>query len=395
MENTKTMQNKLVTGGLLIDGTAKKPLKDGAVLIEGKKIAAVGTRRDFTDCSCTEVIDCSDQVLMPGMVDAHNHLSLDSSIEDYLQHMQDPIPVLTIRALKTMKADLNAGVTTIRCLGDRGYLDMACRAAVASNTVPGPRLVTAGKGIRAAGAHGYVGYPYEGTADMCAAVRENVNAGADIIKFYVTGTLPGDKKVQSFLSRQEIFAIAAEASQHARSTAVHCIGGEGLDWCLEAGIDSIEHGYFLTDDQIRKIVDSGTWLVLTPSFYLCDDRVRALPQPLVESHFAAQGLACEVMRTALAAGVRFAVGTDGVHGEGALAEEAAWLVELGASNEAVLATLTREGAELCGLGEITGTLEPGKEADIIGLNHNPLEDIRALAGIRTVIKQGKVVDFLR
>ena len=170
--------------------------------------------------------------------------------------------------------------------------------------------------------------------------------------------------------------------------AVHCIGGIGLEWCIEAGVDSIEHGYFMTDREIDLLAQSDSYLDLTPSPFLTEARIRTLPHELIDAHLNEQDKARKRMAAAIKGGVKFAVGTDGMHG--GLAQEIEYLVELGAPASEALMAATRYAALVCGLEESIGTLKPGKIADIIGVKGNPLEDIRTLGRVGTVISKGKV-----
>jgi imidazolonepropionase-like amidohydrolase len=385
-----SMQCKLLVSKLLIDGTGNPPIEAGAILIRGPRIEAVGGRSEFEVNSACDIIDCSDQVVMPGLIDAHNHLSLDSSLDNYLEHMQDPLPVLTIRAVKNMDEDLKAGITTVRCMGDRGFLDIECKRAVVEDYITGPRIITAGKGIRSSAGHGYVGLPHDGIESVRAAVRENVQQGADWIKFYVTGTLP-ENNVPSFFSREEIELIVSEAKRLGKKTAVHCIGGIGLKWCLELEVDTIEHGFFMTADDIETLKASRSHLVMTPSFYLSDERINQLPARTVTHHKEAQRAAAKCMSEVISAGLDFAVGTDGVHGKNGLVREIELLKELGATEEKILESIGRYGAEVCDVNDITGTIEPGKYADIIGVSESPLERISALRDIKTVVARGNLL----
>jgi imidazolonepropionase-like amidohydrolase len=302
--------------------------------------------------------------------------------------MDDSEAALTLRACTNMAADLYAGVTTARCLGDRNFLDIECRRAVESGRMEGPRLLVAGRGIRASHGHGFVGYPFDGLDAIRGAVRENLGAGADLIKFYLTGTLKGPRGIPSYYSQQEIGLVVEEARRVGVRTAVHCIGGIGLDWCLEAGVDSIEHGYFATDRQIGLLAASDSWLVMTPSPFLTEARIRTLPPNLIADHLHQRDEAAERMAAALKGGVKMAAGTDGMHT--GLAQEIEYLVQLGASEEDALAAATRNAAAVCGLAERVGTLEIGKVADIVGVSGNPLEDIGALKRVKTVIAGGRV-----
>ena len=378
----------LVRCQLLIDGTGDPPVEGCALLLDGERILAVGKEEEIASAFEGEVIDCDDQVLVPGLIDCHNHLSMDPTLDDYLHRMDDTEAALTLRACTNMAADLQAGVTTARCLGDRNFLDIECRRAVESGRMEGPRLLVAGRGIRASHGHGFVGYPFDGIDAIRAAVRGNLRTGADLIKFYVTGTLKGARGIPSYYSKEEIGLIVAEAQRVGVRTAVHCIGGIGLDWCLEAGVDSIEHGYFATDRQIDLLAGSDSWLVMTPSPFLTEARIRTLPPDLIADHLHQRDEAAERMAAALKGGLKIAVGTDGMHT--GLAQEIEYLVGLGFSEENALAAGTRNAAAVCGLSEQVGTLEAGKFADVVGVSGNPLEDITALRRVKTVIAGGRL-----
>ena len=384
------MAKMLVRGTKVIDVAGRPPIEGGAVLIENDQIAAVGKSADFTVDADTEVIDCSGQVLMPGLIDCHNHLSLDTRLKDHLLRMNDPLPELTLRAVETMKIDLLSGVTTSRCCGDKEFLDITCKKAVEAGRFQGPRLLAATRGIRALHGHGFVGYPFDGLEPIRSAVRENLLAGADLIKIYITGTLKGDGKIPSFFTKSEINLAVQEARRNGVRAATHCIGGQGMDWALEIGIDSIEHAYFITDAQIERCLNSDCWLVMTPSPFFSEDRIEALHTAALKDGFRRErDLAAERMGAAIRGGVKYAVGTDGRHG--GMAQEAKFIVEMGASAEEVLIAATQNGAKVCGLEGRVGTLAPGMLADIIGVKGNPLEDIGALEKVETVIQGGRIV----
>ena len=378
----------LLKGGLVIDGTGGPPIDKGAILIEGQRIIGVGKEEEVSEKADVHVLDCRDQTLLPGLIDCHNHLSLDPTLDNYLYRMNDSIPELTLRAATTMAVDLQSGVTTSRCLGDKGFLDIECKKAVHSGLVPGPRLLIATRGIRALHGHGFVGYPFGGVEQIRTVVRENLAAGADLIKIYITGTLRGPKGIPSFFSKEEIQAAVDEAHRVGIPVATHCIGGIGLEWALETGIDTIEHGYFLTDKEIDLLAKSDSWLVMTPSIFFTDARIRTLPPHLIEGHLQHRDEVGQRMKAAVKAGVKFAVGTDGMHG--GLAQEVQYLVDFGATPNQALMAATCHAAKVCGLEESIGTLEPGKFGDIIGVEGNPLEDIGSLKRVKTVISRGRI-----
>ncbi len=382
------MGKTLMKGGLVIGGTGRPPIDKGAILIDGERIIRLGKEEEVKERADVHVLDCSDQTLLPGLIDCHNHLSLDPRLENYLYRMIDPIPTLTLRAWETMKIDLRSGVTTSRCMGDKGFLDVECKRAVAEGRIEGPRLLIATRGIRAFHGHGFVGYPFGGIDQIQAAVRENLSAGADLIKIYITGTLRGPEGIPSYFSREEIQTAVDEAHRVGIPVATHCIGGIGFEWALEIGIDVIEHGYFLTDREIDLFVKSDKWLVMTPSVFFTDARIQTLPTDLIDGHLRQRDEVAQRMRAAIKAGIRFAVGTDGMHG--GLAQEIQYLVEFGATPIQALMAATCHAAKVCGLEESIGTLEPGKFGDIIGVKGNPLEDIEALKRVKTVVSRGEI-----
>ena len=382
------MKRLIVSAGLLIDGTGGLPIEGGAVLIDGERIISVGKAEEIGPEPEADMVDCGDEVLIPGLIDCHNHLSMDPTMENYLYRLNDSDAAQALRASANMAVDLRAGVTTARCLGDKNFLDVECKKAVESGLLTGPRLIVATRGIRATHGHGFAGYPFDGPDQIRCAVRENLKAGADLIKFYVTGTLRGSGEIHSYFSKEEISVIVQEAHRAGVRTAVHCIGGIGLEWCIEAGVDSIEHGYFMTDREIDLLAQSDSYLDLTPSPFLTEARIRTLPHELIDAHLNEQDKARKRMAAAIKGGVKFAVGTDGMHG--GLAQEIEYLVELGAPASEALMAATRYAALVCGLEESIGTLKPGKIADIIGVKGNPLEDIRTLGRVGTVISKGKV-----
>ncbi len=378
----------MIKGAFLWDGKNREILPEGAVLVEGEYIKAAGTVSEIRGMNPDRLIDWTGTTLMPGMIDSHTHLSMDATLDNYLDHMTDSVAELTLRATAMMRKDLLSGVTTCRCLGDREFLDIACREAVKNGLVTGPELLVATRGIRAPNGHGFVGYPFDGEDQIRQAIRENAEMGANLIKIYISGTLKGDGRLPSFLSYEEIRAAIDEAHQQGLKIASHCVGGEGLDWALELGLDTLEHAYHISDGQIEKLKGSDTWLVLTPSPMLTKERIENLPERLIPGHLKEGDEVAGRMAAMIQAGIPFALGTDGMHGE--LAQEAVYVKELGASNYDALRGVTNNGAVVCEIAGKTGSLEAGKYADIIALDGNPLKDINALKRIAAVMKHGVI-----
>ena len=382
-------ESTVIKGAFLWDGISEKALPNGAILVEDGFIKAVGAAEEIVSAPHDHLLDWPDATLLPGLIDSHTHLSMDPTLENYLDHMSDPVAELTLRAIAMMRKDLQAGVTTCRCLGDKEFLDVACRKAVQDGLVEGPHLLVATRGIRAPHGHGFVGYPFAGAIQIRNAIRENLAAGADFIKIYITGTLKGEGELPSYLTREEIHTAIEEAHKGGVRVASHCVGGMGLDWALELGLDTLEHAYHITDAQIEKLAQSATWMVLTPSPILTEARVRHLPAALIPGHLQERAEIAGRMAAIIAANIPFAIGTDGMHGE--LAQEIAYVVELGASHHTALQAATIHGAKVCGIEKKTGSLEAGKYADVIAVEGNPLKDINALRKVVAVMKQGQLV----
>ena len=379
----------LIKGRALFDGHKYLADQAAAVLVQGTRIKALGNQAMADAGTDIQVLDCAEQTLLPGLIDCHNHLSLDPLLPGYLLRMQDALPELTLRAVRTMQCDLLSGVTTSRCLGDREFLDIHCQRAQAAGRLAGPRLVVATRGIRAPHGHGFVGYPFCGPEDIRTAVRENLLAGADLIKIYLTGSLRSTFGLPCTFSEQEVRILVEEAHRAGRSVATHCIGGPGLELALRCGIDVIEHGYFMTPEQIKALADSPAWLVLTPSIFFNDARLETLHGRLKEVHLEQRCEVARVMEQVVASKVRWAIGTDAMHGE--LVGELEHLVGFGASAAQAIAGVTLRAAEMMGMENEIGSLAPGKMADVIGVNGNPLENVSVLKKVSTVVQAGKVI----
>ncbi len=376
----------IIKAGYLWDGLSNKALPHGALLVEQGRIKAIGPADEISTIPHKQVYDWPEATILPGLIDCHTHLSMDPNQENYLDHLSDNLAEQTLRATAMMRKDLLSGITTVRSCGDKEFLDIACKNAIESGLIGGPGLLVATRGIRAPQGHGFVGYPFDGIEQIRKAIRQNLLAGADFIKIYITGTLRGKGDLPSFLSRKEIEAAIEESHKAGVRIAAHCVGGVGLDWALEAGLDTIEHVYHITDSQIEKLGESNTWPVLTPSPLLTESRVRNLPKDLIPGHFAERNEITGRMAALINSGMDFALGSDGMHGE--LAQEATYLVEMGASSLTALKAATLNAARACAIEDKTGSFEIGKQADILIVKGNPLENIQNLKKVIAVFKNG-------
>jgi imidazolonepropionase-like amidohydrolase len=203
--------------------------------------------------------------------------------------------------------------------------------------------------------------------------------------------LRGEGELPSFLTRDEIKSAIDEAHKSGLRVAAHCVGGIGLDWALELGLDSLEHAYHITEEQVKELAKSTTRVVLTPGSVLSDERIYNLPARLVEGHFQEREDMASSMSNVIAAQLQFALGTDGLHGD--MAAEMIHAVNLGAPLLTALKAATIWGAEVCGISGSAGSLVPGKEADIIAVKGNPLENIKVVKKIKAVIARGKLMRY--
>ncbi len=384
------MEDKILKAKYVITGQELEVKKDAAIKIENSKITEIyDDFNQIPEAMKDYVIDYGDATLMPGMIDCHNHLALDTRLENHLLKMNDCECEQTLRAIKTMKDDLVSGVTTARCLGDRFYIDVTCKKAQKEGRIIGPKLVVSGIGMRASHGHGYVGMPFDGPEQFRKAARENIAHGVDFLKVFMTKVINATPFIYHFISPEELRAVVQEARSVGITTACHCSGGQGLDDCLDAGIDCLEHVYYITERQVEKVGEAGRWVVYTPSYALNDDLLFKFSPKDREGSLKEKEIICNCLRGAISGGLKFGIGTDGIH-QG-LAQEAKYINELGASNHDVLAGVTVNAAKLCGVSNKTGSICVGMEADILAVDGNPLDDITALKRVKAVYQDGNQI----
>ena len=387
----------LVTGGKLIDGTGRAPIERGAVLVEDGRIAAVGRRGELTAPPGATVIDRGEETLLPGLIDAHTHLSIIPGLGNQSGQLKSRAAQAMLRAIPNMRKDLLSGVTTMRVVGEEHFLDIDIRDAVAAGRIPGPRLRVATRPIAARHGHGTALTASDGPEEIRRHIRENLAAGADLIKFFATGGTSSARAAADtcFYSPEEIRLIVDEAHRDGRPVAVHAHGGPAIRWCVEAGVDTIEHGKLGTREDFEMMRKAGTWLVSNHAIGFHPEGIEGgdggNPR-IMEKLAISRARSPQTFGFALEAGVRWALGTDSMHG--LLWFEAQKAVEFGATREQALAGVTRNAAEAIGLLDQVGTLEVGKRADIVSLRGDPLQDIVALREVGLVMKDGQRFDQL-
>jgi imidazolonepropionase-like amidohydrolase len=377
------------------------------VLVEGDKITAVGGNEVAARAPAgTQTIDLGSATILPGLVDTHVHTLLqgDVTAADYdVQLLKESIPYRTIRGTVAVRTALMNGFTTVRDLETEGamYADVDLKTAIARGVIPGPRMFVSTRAMSTTGTYPLLGYSWElklpegvqivdGPEEIRKAVREEAKYGADWIKFYADRRyyIGSDGRLRSWpnFSDDELKMLVTEAHRLGKKVAAHAIGWDGIDAALRAGVNSIEHGYGLTDDLIDRMVAQQTWWVPTiyVGVYMTPGRGGISAQ---EVEFERKAFA-----KALAKGVKIAYGTDvgGFPWTENNAQEFDYMVRYGMTPMAAIKSATSVAAELLGQEKIQGTIEPGMLADIIAVPGNPLVDITALQHVSFVMKGGVI-----
>ncbi len=393
----------------LFDANAGKLVSPGIVLVQGEKIMATGN--DVHAPEGAQVIELGDATLLPGLLDAHTHLSMEAGDnyyeDDFKQRLRPPAERAHQAAVYALRT-LRAGFTTVRDLGASDYIDLGLHNAIRDGLIEGPRMIFALHGLGARGGHADgLAIPddpkphgvREGIcsgADECRdAVRWQVKYGATVIKVMASGGVLsyGDAVDHPQLTLEELTAIVQEAHNLARKVAAHCHGDTAAKVAIKAGVDSLEHASFLKPETLKQAKEKGVFIVPT---LLAVETVRMkakiLPPPIAAKALAAAEAHIKMMKEGLRIGVRFALGTDsGVGKHGQNAKELGLFVDRGMSPAQALRVGTLETAELLGMAAQVGSLEAGKLADIIAVPGDVLADVRATERVLFVMKGGVAV----
>jgi imidazolonepropionase-like amidohydrolase len=381
----------------IIDGTGRSPIVRGVVLVEGDRIEAVGRAVDVTVPEDAEVIDCGAQTLLPGFVDAHSHASIVPGLGDQIGQLRQPPAPQILRAVQNLRADLRSGVTTMRVMGEEHFIDVELRAAISARRLPGPRLLVATRPITARNGHGAALTFSDGEDEIRKHIRENVAAGADLIKLFMTGGVSSKGTAARWYAYtpHEVQVAVEEAHRNDIPVAVHAHGGPGVRICIEAGVDTIEHGKLCDLEDFVEMRKRGTWLVTNNAvsghpdgIEKGDAHVPSIMAKLQESRDRSR----QTFRFVLESGVKWALGTDSMHG--LMWWEIAKVVEWGATPHDAILAATRWAAEAIGIGSEAGTLEPGKWADVVSVDGDPLDDIGCLERVGVILQSGRRCDTL-
>ncbi len=399
----------VIHAGTLIAEPGETPLRNASVIVRGRRIEAV--RPGFAEVPGARIIDLRVATVLPGLIDSHVHMrGLDDRLQARLQAPTRDYEDEAYTALINARKTLLAGFTTVRDLGNEPRLITTLRDAIEAGQLAGPTIVAAGRGISGSGGHAdarnglnrqgaaaaIVNNLCDGPEDCRRAVREQIGAGADVIKITATGGVLSN--VAGGLNKQmmddEMRAVVETAAMFDRKVAAHAHGVDGINAALRAGVHSIEHGTFTDDETFALYRRTGAYYVptlLAPAAALADGRRGALTPAQMDKTLAAVGNAELSFARAIREGVKIAFGTDsGVSPHGRNAEEFALMIKNGMAPAAAIRSATVDAAELLGLSNRIGTIEAGKDADIIAVAGDPTQDVRLLENVGFVMKHGRV-----
>lgn len=383
-----------------VDGSLTR---NAVIVVNGDRIEQAGVNAKIPDGA--RVIDLSAYTVLPGLIDSHTHILLQPEDE------RGTPPVITksqafrtVQGVAAARKDLEAGFTTLRDVDSEGagFADVAIRDAINRGIIPGPRLLVSTLALTITGGHMnnaglnpdiYIPEPAtlaDSRDAMIAEVRRQVKYGADWIKLYATGTLrhvdSASLESLSQVSLEDVKAIVAEAKRWRRDVAAHAYGGEGAKNAIRGGVRSIEHGMMLDDEALKLMIEHGTYWCPTLSVYIPEHEEdnTELRRRIIASHKT-------VFQKAMKMGVRIAFGTDvGAYEHGTSAREFVRMVEYGMRPIDAIRSATGRASELLRMERQIGTIEPGKFADVIAVEGNPLDDIGALGRVAFVMKAGQV-----
>jgi imidazolonepropionase-like amidohydrolase len=400
----------LVRAGRLVATRTGTVLPNQAILIEGDRITEVGPADAVAGHAARDarVIDLRNATVLPGLIDCHTHITSDPG--DYYQQLFRRSPIdEAVRAHIYAKRTLQAGFTTVRNVGAGEFIDVALRNAINDGAVPGPRMLVSTMPLSATGGHGDVNgmSPYlqfegfSGIANGVDQVREKirfeVKYGADLIKVLASaGVLSEEESVGApQYSQEELNAIVEEAAMWGRKVAAHAHGAEAIKRAVRAGVASIEHGSLIDDEGIRLMKEHGTYLVAdiyNDDYILAEYTRLGYPQKIIDKERLVGRQQRENFKKAVQAGVKIAYGTDaGVYPHGWNAKQFAHMVRWGTTPMQAIQAATVNAADLLGWSDKVGALEPGKYADVIAVQGDPLQDVTVLEHVAFVMKGGEVV----
>lgn len=412
--------NILLKNATVIDGVSEKQLNNYSILIEGKSIKKMAPAKEMIKFERQEnikVIDCDGKTLMPGLIDAHTHLIYRNFSDAMSIELNKSLEEATIDALLTARELINYGVTTVREVGTRGNISVIVRDAIKRGEFPGPEVYASSRIISTEGGladfhptHMYNQYPVEyglgelilGVDEARRAVRKMLKDGVDWIKVECSGTganplCPAERNT---LSYEEVTAVVEEARQNGVYVACHAESNASVKKASKAGVRTIEHGIYLDEEAIELMLMKNIYLVPTLGMYWAFVKNGAqvgIPDAVIEGHKRTHEHHVRSIHMAMEAGVPIVAGSDAGMAhfpQGGVREEIESFVQIGMDKMEAVKTATSNAARCLNIEDKVGSLEEGKQADILILNENPLDDISLIKkeeNVMSVIKEGEVL----
>lgn len=385
------MKTKILCGKLHAMSGVKH---DGpqVIKIEGDRVTAIGPADDSARTG--ELVDLSAFTVLPGMVDAHTHLEFDVLAGNEFQQAEVPDHRIMLRMINRGIANLQMGITTLRLVGARNFLDIDYRRDIEAGDILGPRIITSARPIRSSlfGTRPNT-QNHDGQDAIRRAIRENIRAGADMIKIFHSGVLMVHAdSTWPIMSRAELDTCVEEAGRFGLDVAAHAYGGRSVDECLDAGVAVIEHGFFMTRAQYDRGASLDRWVVPTLGVFLNEPGLAEHPDWAPwqrERQYRAREETWKSIGLLTESGMKFALSTDANHG--GLGYEAVFAAMGGMTNQQALEGVTVHGGVLCGRPGEIGVLKPGSFADLFAVEGDPMADIHAITEVRHVIKGGREV----
>jgi imidazolonepropionase-like amidohydrolase len=376
--------------GRLIDGLSDEPHANAVLAIAGDRFEAVlSDAGPDAERRGEDWLDLSDYTVLPGLVDAHDHLGFD--IGDIQAQAEGGVVRMALRAARNASIALRAGITTLRDLGEVGELGVVFRQAIEDGSIDGPRLIVAREWISRTGGHAwFAARQADGETDVRRAVREQARGGSDWAKIMVTGGIltPSSVPISRGFSDDEIEAAVSEAHVLGLPISAHAIGGDGLTACIQAGVDSVEHAYFATDGDLDMMAEGDIALVSTFGILDVGSTDERLKPPIRDKMKAAREACLSALSRARERGIRVGCGCDLNHAS--LTLELQGLVAAGFTPMEAIRAATRLNAEICRAAEV-GRIEAGALADLVAVKGDPLEELGRLDDVMVVVKGGVLV----
>lgn len=369
------------------------------VVVEDDRIAEIGSRLPDENNDRYQVVDLDGRFAVPGLIDLHTHLIWSGGNDPEKTVEEDGFQVSVLRAADNAYRTLKAGITCVRDLGSHSNATIELSRAIEKGYIVGPRVISAGCSIIMTGGHDpFWGVQADGPVELVKAVRVQVQRGARVIKISATGgvygRVEGEEVGTAELNRDEIEAVCEEAHKFGLKVAAHAISEEGIWNCIEAGVDTIEHGHFLTEDAVREMKNRNIFWVPTLFVYRQIAEGKDLPEYAVTKSRKIIDVHRSAFKKAVEAGVHLAAGSDAGSPNtphGSLIDEISCMVAYGSSSREALKAATISGACALGLDHDIGSLDVGKKADIVVLEKDPILDIASLRSLVHVFKDGKLV----